>query len=178
MKNSPETLKKRNEKKRMWKKTIDPKSFPHQIKKKCKDCGKIKMCAWQSSFTQTGIPEYKARCIKCHGKYSNMIRRTDKSKRLRNIRRKKLLVKRKQKAIDFLGGKCMRCGYKKSMVALTFHHRNPKEKEFEIGLIKDHTWNKILKELKKCDLLCFNCHMVLHEKLDNKTYENYKKREL
>jgi len=52
--------------------------------------------------------------------------------------------------------------------ALTFHHRNPDEKEFTLGQIKDNNWDKIIKELKKCDLVCFNCHMEIHEKLNNK----------
>ena len=48
------------------------------------------------------------------------------------------------------------------------HTYAPKEKDFEIGFIKDHSWNKVLKELKKCDLLCFNCHMELHEKINSR----------
>ena len=168
MKNSPETLKKRRELKKMWKNKTDINSFPHQIKKICKECGKEKMCDWLSSFTQTGNPEYKSRCKECHNAYLRRRQKLDYVKIARNKRRKRLLILRKQKAVDFLGGKCKECGYKKSLSALTFHHRNPKEKEFEIGFIKDHSWKKVLRELKKCDLLCFNCHMELHEKLDNK----------
>lgn len=167
MKNSLETLKKRNEKKRFLKKTIDPNSFPHQIKKKCKDCGKIKMCNWQSSFNISGIPEYRIRCIECHKKYLKKIRSTDKYKLTRNKRIKIYLKKRKQWAVNYLGGKCQKCGYQKSLSALTFHHRNSKEKEYEVGQILDLNKNKIIKELKKCDLLCFNCHMELHEKVNN-----------
>jgi len=168
MKNSPETLKKRNELKRMWKRKTDPNSFPHKIKKKCRDCGKIKLCSWNSSFTQTGKPEYKARCDECHNRYLRKIRKTDKFRISRNIRRKKHLIERKQWAVNLLGGKCMECGYNKSLSALTFHHKNPKEKEYMVGQMLDRPKDKIRKELKKCDLLCFNCHMELHEKLNNK----------
>ncbi len=167
MKNSPETLRKRNELKRMWKNKVDPKSFPHKIKKVCKDCGKEKLCSWQSSFTQTGKPEYRARCDECHKKYLSKIRTTDKYRLARNKRRKIALLKKKQKMVDYLGGKCIKCGYNKSLSALTFHHRNPEEKEFELGHIKDNNWNKVKRELDKCDLVCFNCHMEIHEKLNN-----------
>jgi hypothetical protein len=167
MKNSPETLKKRNELKRMWKKKIDPKSFPHKIKKICKDCGKEKLCSWQSSFTQTGKPEYRARCDECFKKYLHKIRTTDKYRKLRNKRRKIDLLKKKKIMVDYLGGKCSKCGYNKSLSALTFHHRNPKEKEYELGHIKDNNWQRVKKELDKCDLVCFNCHMEIHEELNS-----------
>jgi hypothetical protein len=166
MKNSPKTLKKRNELKRKWKKEIDPNSFAHKIKKVCKDCKQLKLCEWQSSFTQTGKPEYRARCDKCQKIYLHKIRTSDNYKKLRNIRRKKELLRRKQWAVNYLGGKCKKCNYDKCLSALTFHHKNPDEKEYEIGQMMDWQIDRIIKELKKCDLLCFNCHMELHEELN------------
>ena len=85
MKNSLKTLKKRNELKRYWKKVTDPNSFPHLIKRICKDCKKLKICRWQHSFTQTGKPEYRIRCQGCFLLY---IRKWAK-------RNRKLLSKRK-----------------------------------------------------------------------------------
>ena len=74
----------------------------------------------------------------------------------------------KQKCIDYLGGKCSICGYNKSPRALTFHHRSRKDKERNISkMIVNNSFEKIKKELDKCELLCFNCHMELEE--------NYKK---
>ena len=93
-------------------------------------------------------------------------------KKARNKRRRKLLIKRKQKAVDALGGKCEICGYKKSLAALTFHHKNPDEKEFGIGILKDCSMRRLNKELKKCQLLCFNCHMELHERLNNNSIKS------
>lgn len=69
----------------------------------------------------------------------------------------------KQKAVDYLGGKCKICGYNKCLAALEFHHRNPKEKERAISSLHK-TWNKIKEELDKCDLLCSNCHREVHSK--------------
>lgn len=68
-------------------------------------------------------------------------------------------VRQKQKLIEFHGGKCIKCGYNKSIWALEFHHRIPKEKKFSIsadGLTMN--FNKLLEESKKCDLVCANCH--------------------
>lgn len=74
------------------------------------------------------------------------------------IKRKEL----KLKAIDFLGGKCVKCGYDKCSNALEFHHVDDR-KEFGISK-KGYTksWKKIKNELKKCVLLCANCHREEH----------------
>ncbi|UZE93404.1 MAG: hypothetical protein IB617_01050 [Candidatus Nealsonbacteria bacterium] len=166
MKNSPETLRKRNKLKRMWKRKIDINSFPHEIRRKCKECGKIKLCQWQHSFTQTGKPEYRARCRNCQKIYLKRIRSQEKYKNYRNKRRKEIQIERKKYAVDKLGGKCELCGYNKSLSVLTFHHRNPKGKEKTVGQMLDYSLKKLDRELKKCQLLCFNCHMELHEKLN------------
>lgn len=67
---------------------------------------------------------------------------------------------KKTKAVQYLGGKCLRCGYDKSVKALQFHHRDPATKLTEIAkMIRDWMpWNLIQQELDKCDLLCANCH--------------------
>ncbi len=69
----------------------------------------------------------------------------------------------KQKAVDYLGGKCIRCGYDKSLRALTFHHRNPAQKSFSIAKKKCLKWETLKPELDKCDLLCANCHAEQHD---------------
>lgn len=74
----------------------------------------------------------------------------------------------KQKAIDYLGGKCIRCGFDEHPAALQFHHRDPSSKSFSVTT-KELTspgkfpWETVvLPELDKCDLLCANCHFVTH----------------
>jgi predicted HNH restriction endonuclease len=81
-------------------------------------------------------------------------------------RRKKIRLK----AIEFLGGKCIKCGYDKYIEVLEFHHRNPNEKEFSIsksGYCR--SWERVSKEIKKCDLLCANCHREIHAEIDKLT---------
>ncbi len=75
-------------------------------------------------------------------------------------RRKKL----RTMARDYKGGKCQICGYKKCSRALSFHHLDPKKKDFTIsakGLTR--SWTKLQEEIDKCILLCANCHMEVHE---------------
>lgn len=69
----------------------------------------------------------------------------------------------KQKAVDFLGGKCIRCGYNKCAAALDFHHPDPslKEKAWTSG---KKPWKKVQETLlkEKCILICSNCHREIH----------------
>ena len=83
----------------------------------------------------------------------------------------------KIKAVEYKGGKCSICGYDKCNRSLDFHHRDPNEKEFEIGSSKVLNWTKIKLELDKCDILCGNCHGELHEKLDREKLDREHKKE-
>lgn len=79
-------------------------------------------------------------------------------------RRRKL----REMAVDYGGGQCKICGYNKCARALSFHHRDPEQKDFGIsagGLTR--SWEKIQNELDKCILVCANCHMEIHEGLIN-----------
>jgi len=69
---------------------------------------------------------------------------------------------KKIKSIRLLGGKCIDCG-NDDIYTLDFHHKNPNEKEFQISLVGIHRrWSTIEKEVKKCVLLCRNCHIKRH----------------
>jgi len=75
-------------------------------------------------------------------------------------RRKKL----REMARELKGNKCAKCGYNKCARALSFHHKDPKKKDFSLsayGLTR--SWKKIQAEIKKCVLLCANCHMEVHD---------------
>jgi 5-methylcytosine-specific restriction endonuclease McrA len=75
-------------------------------------------------------------------------------------RRKKL----KDMAIEYGGGKCQVCGYDRCKRALSFHHKEPSQKDFGLssrGLTR--SWEKTKTEIDKCILVCANCHMEIHE---------------
>ena len=71
---------------------------------------------------------------------------------------------RKKDLINVLGGQCCICGFNQFQEALDFHHVNPNTKEFGIGSSNAVTkaLNKQLIEVKKCVLLCANCHRGVH----------------
>lgn len=66
----------------------------------------------------------------------------------------------KRRIVEAMGGKCVVCGYCKVDEALDLHHLNPSEKEFSLGAIRGNpkAWHKIVAELRKCVLICANCH--------------------
>jgi hypothetical protein len=69
----------------------------------------------------------------------------------------------RRRAIEYLGGKCQRCGYAECPEALDFHHRDAARKDFGISS-RGYTrsWDRVRAELDKCDLLCANCHREIH----------------
>ena len=81
----------------------------------------------------------------------------------------RMAVKRRRKKLREMargsrGNKCAVCGYDKCQRALNFHHIDPSKKEFDLasrGLTR--SWKKIEEEIKKCVLVCANCHAEIHD---------------
>lgn len=70
---------------------------------------------------------------------------------------------RKKKVIEFMGGKCVKCGYCRNYAALEFHHLDPSKKEINIsGDGIKGSWKRLTNELRKCILVCSNCHREEH----------------
>ncbi len=65
--------------------------------------------------------------------------------------------------VEAMGGKCCICGYDKASQALDFHHVDPKEKDMVIANALLFKWSRIVAELRKCILVCANCHMEIHQ---------------
>lgn len=70
--------------------------------------------------------------------------------------------RRKADLIELFGGKCCLCGFNAFQEALEFHHVNPEEKEFSIASNVMKNLESQLQELKKCILVCANCHRGIH----------------
>lgn len=57
--------------------------------------------------------------------------------------------------------KCLVCSEDASC-CLDLHHLDPSEKEFHIGAALSRSLEKIQEEVKKCVVLCKNCHTKVH----------------
>ena len=109
----------------------------------------IKICSKHGETKHFARPDGAFRCGKCasHWVIKN-----------RQVKKKKL--------VEMFGGKCMACGYKKYAGALDFHHTNPKTKGFALSVKGlSYSWESLLKEAKKCVLVCKNCHTEIEAKI-------------
>jgi 5-methylcytosine-specific restriction endonuclease McrA len=72
-------------------------------------------------------------------------------------------AERRKRFLQLLGGKCESCG---TTEKLHFDHKSKKNKEFQISDMIDTNEARLLKEVKKCQLLCNDCHRA-------KTHKNW-----
>lgn len=56
---------------------------------------------------------------------------------------------------------CSVCGYKKSLMALHFHHTGPKRGE--VSNLLGYSRKSLKEEIRNCILVCSNCHCEIHE---------------
>lgn len=61
---------------------------------------------------------------------------------------------------------CVDCG-ERNMVVLDFDHRDPNTKSFSIsGAHKSKvSWDMLVEEINKCDIVCANCHRIRTAKM-------------
>lgn len=85
----------------------------------------------------------------------------------------------KAKAVALMGGKCVRCGYDRCLRALQFHHKDKSQKSPYVGraslISAGWSWERIKRELAKCELLCSNCHAEEEDAQENSEHglDNY-----
>lgn len=98
---------------------------------------------YANGYQPSGKKKYKSKCKNCQI--------------AQNDSRKDLLV------LEIFGSySCKICGYSKCRQALECHHIDPSIKEYEISNLNSCNKDIILQELKKCILVCANCHREIH----------------
>jgi len=60
--------------------------------------------------------------------------------------------------VEEAGGRCSVCGYDRCIVNLHFHHVDPTTKSFGISVANGKSIAAYREEVKKCVLVCANCH--------------------
>lgn len=107
--------------------------------RKCRVCHNIQAAAYQKRKIQEGLP----------------LERTRRRSAAEGYRHYNL----KSSWLMKLGGKCAQCAYGQSVEALQFDHKNRAEKQYEISKLFQSSRTDLLEsELKKCQILCANCH--------------------
>ena len=111
------------------------------------------------------------KCTKCGcqiTKNNSKINLKSRSKQCKKCERVRIVAKQKEKQSVInaykLGKGCSKCGYKEHACALDFHHVEPSKKNKSIARMIDDNYSldKIFTEIKKCKILCANCHRVEH----------------
>jgi ATPase subunit of ABC transporter with duplicated ATPase domains len=74
---------------------------------------------------------------------------------------------RKIRAVEYLGGRCNKCGKDWHPAIYEFHHTDPTTKDRDPSKMLQLSWERLTSELDKCVLLCANCHRLTHHE------ENY-----
>lgn len=63
---------------------------------------------------------------------------------------------------------CIKCGNNNPIV-LDLHHRDPAQKDIEVSnAVRKWSWDKLVVEIEKCNVLCANCHRIEHYTLRQK----------
>lgn len=58
---------------------------------------------------------------------------------------------------------CVACG-EAHRSCIDFHHIDPSSKDFTLGDATTNVgWNKLISELRKCVIVCKNCHCKVHD---------------
>lgn len=114
--------------------------------KVCAECNKEKEL---SEFRLVSNKYYRNTCKKCEQELNQIQSKPTKE------------------YIDSFKKECSICGYNKCKVALEFHHINREDKKFELTRLRTRKWTENAKrtideEMKKCIVVCSNCHTELH----------------
>lgn len=99
-------------------------------------------------------------CVNCHRK-EHKIQHKDRHARYR--------ARRKQKAVDLFGRACTDCRLVDDPCVYDFHHPDASVKDFSFR--DSRSWESTAQELKKCVILCANCHKRRHA---NKSLQDFR----
>ena len=128
------------------------------LMKKCSKCGVERPLTdyHKNGFDAHGNQKYRGYCKLC----ANEI--------------EKARYRKKKEFTESLKERCAKCGEDRPYV-LDFHHKDKSEKEFTIGKMKKGSLELLENEIKKCVVLCANCHREFHylEREKNITLEQY-----
>jgi len=127
--------------------------------KKCSRCSRVLSVDKFGTHKKKGLQTW---CKECRSEYDrqNYIKNRERIKK-RNKKGKQLRIQiNKDNLVDYLlKHPCVDCD-ETNIVILTFDHvRGKKEFTISDAVNQGTIWPRIEKEIKKCKVRCFNCHM-------------------
>ena len=125
---------------------------------KCKETLSISQFSFRVKSKGTLIEKCKS-CVSIYGKSHYHRNRQQYRDRCKKTRKKRTIINRQRWVRFLLDHPCVFCN-ESDIRCLDFDHIDPKTKKYSISrmLSIGVTWNVILVEIKKCRVLCANCH--------------------
>jgi hypothetical protein len=119
--------------------------------RRCYKCQELKDVSLFRPRRQKGRGSYDCICRSCEN-----LARTQRGRKRATPEVETLINSIRQRG-------CQNCG-EPEVIVLQFHHIDPAEKEFVIGQFRRQapSLEATVKELRKCALLCANCHIRAH----------------
>lgn len=129
--------------------------------KRCSTCKKVLPIS-QFSFRVKSKGTLAHQCKECTSVYSKAHYQNNKQQyrdRCKKTRQKRTILNRQRLVRFLLDHPCVFCG-ELDIRCLDFDHIDPKTKKYPISrlLSSGRTWPAIMREIKKCRVLCANCH--------------------
>lgn len=132
------------------------------VVKKCTKCGEIKEINkfYKSSYRKDGLQSACKICADSASKQSN-----SKNRLKYNATRKLVRDRTIQKYNEWKRSYgCCFCG-EDEPICLELHHKDKTTKEFSPSNLRTYSWNTLMKEAKKCIIVCSNCHKKFTQEL-------------
>ena len=131
--------------------------------KRCSTCKEYKPLK-QFYFKNKKKKIKQSKCIICSNLYTKKHYSENKEAYLTNVKKnnKKYILQNKIFLRELkLSNKCVSCDEDNPDV-LDFDHIKPEDKRLEVSYMATHAYSikTILKEIKKCILVCSNCHRI------------------
>ena len=131
--------------------------------KNCGRCGQFKLLNEYNKRARSADGK-QSYCRDCNRRRSRKYYAENHERHIGVIRvyrkRRAAVVKARIDAIKAANG-CVLCP-ENDPVCLAFHHLDPEKKDFELGHFRRKKWSVLLAEMRKCTVLCANCHLKVH----------------
>lgn len=133
--------------------------------KKCSSCGLLKSLSdfYQRKKHRRG--EYYERCKECFKERGRSYYHHNHERQLYLAKlRKKRYIQERENWLNFIKDQpCADCGIKYPPFVMDFDHKDGYAKIGSVSWLAKHntsSFEKIKKEIEKCDLVCANCHRI------------------
>lgn len=127
-------------------------------------CSKCKQDKKITEFSKKGNG-WQCYCKRCNIEYQRQHYSSNKSKYIKRASQRKDQLR--QRLYDFFyQAQCVDCG-ESDPIVLQFDHREDKINGVSRMVSDGCSWDLIKEEIKKCDVVCANCHMKRTAKQQN-----------